>query len=618
MGDRRGNLWARCAAGLTALVNKRAPHVRWGVLLLLAAVWMWAGYVGWRATAQPGAPVGPFDAVYKTIGALTFQDDYGSAPNQLLGIARWVGMLVPFVGLLFAFSAQLGESMARLFSGGAAGHVVVAGEGQAALVLARDCAKRGDVVVLIASNLPDETEWSLRHAGVMIVPGDPVHAETLRSARVAHASNVIAIADDDTINLRIEAATRALARRHKHSKRLLAVHVGLNSPILLQEAREMRGALHKDGDTIEARPFSLNELAARLLLQRQSGALMATAEAQNHDRPHLVLFGFDDAAEAVAVRALMSLWSTRFEGPRITVVTPDPDDARDRFDARYPNARTHDLWKADIVFNKFDWRLRSVSEDFLQGIAAERGPASFIVVSTSVDAENIALALGVLRACNSGLADADGKAYWAIPIFMHEDSESEFSRQFAIGDRTKEKDAYLQAFGAVEQTATRAMIIEGALDAGAAIAHQVYVKGQEKRGEMNVRDLEAMRRNWNEVGETYRNANRASADHAMMKLWDAGWAPAPAGVKGETVTEMSDSDALKLAEMEHNRWMAERMMSGWRPGAKRDNKLRVHPNLVPWDQLSKDDKEKDVDQVRAAVTLAKAMHKGGFVRRKIL
>ena len=26
MGDRRGNLWARCAAGLTALVNKRAPE----------------------------------------------------------------------------------------------------------------------------------------------------------------------------------------------------------------------------------------------------------------------------------------------------------------------------------------------------------------------------------------------------------------------------------------------------------------------------------------------------------------------------------------------------------------------------------------------------------------
>jgi hypothetical protein len=117
------------------------------------------------------------------------------------------------------------------------------------------------------------------------------------------------------------------------------------------------------------------------------------------------------------------------------------------------------------------------------------------------------------------------------------------------------------------------------------------------------------------VAETYRNANRAVADHAMMKLWDLGWQAAPAGVKGETAPEVSNAEIMKVAEMEHARWMAERLMSGWRPGAKRDNKLRVHPNLVPWDQLTDADKAKDADQVRAAIQLARAMHKNGFVRR---
>jgi voltage-gated potassium channel Kch len=615
MSAKHGNLAARIASGLTALAHRRAPHIRWGALAILAAIWFWAGYVGWLATDSKDAPVGPLDAVYRTIGALTFQDGYDSVPNLELGIARYVGMLVPLVGLLFAFSGQLGSSFARLFGIGAAGHVVIAGSDRAALCLARDCAAHGDVAVLIAPDLPDETAWSLHHAGVMIVPGDATQTEALRTARAAHASHVVAIAADDTANLRIEAATRALAARHKHGKRKLAVDVGLRSPILLQEAREMRGVLHKEGDTIEARPFSLDELAARNLLQRQGAIMMSAAEGQDHDRPHLLMFGFDDAAEAVAVRALMSLWSSHFEGPRITVVTPNPGEAQDRFDARYPQARAHDTWKADIVFKAFDWRLRAVTQGFLQDIAAERGPASFILVSTGVDAENIALALGVLRACNLGLSSEPGGAQWAVPIYMKEDSESEFSRQFAVGDRTKEKDAYLLAFGSVERVATRAMILDGALDTGAAMAHNFYQRGLAERGHMPAKELEAARRSWSDVAETYRNANRAVADHAMMKLWDLGWQAAPAGVKGETAPEVSNAEIMKVAEMEHARWMAERLMSGWRPGAKRDNKLRVHPNLVPWDQLTDADKAKDADQVRAAIQLARAMHKNGFVRR---
>jgi hypothetical protein len=79
--------------------------------------------------------------------------------------------------------------------------------------------------------------------------------------------------------------------------------------------------------------------------------------------------------------------------------------------------------------------------------------------------------------------------------------------------------------------------------------------------------------------------------------------------------EMSDAEVMRLAEMEHTRWMAERLLSGWRPGDKRDNRLRVHPNIVPWDRLDAEDKAKDADQVRNAMTLARAMHKNGFKRR---
>jgi hypothetical protein len=623
MRDRNGNVWARQTARLTKLAHIRAPAFRWGVLAILAVIWLLAGYFG-RVQPAPGdAKLNPLDAIYSTLGVLTYQDSYsfGSVHGPLLNLARYTGMAVPVVGLLFAFSGQLGQSLARLFFLGAGEHVVIAGHGRAALCLARDCARTGDVVTLIASGLPDETEWSLHKSGVMIISGDPTSVDVLRAARVAFASNVVAFTEDDTVNLRIEAAVRAASPKNR--RRQPIVHVAMQSPILLQEAREMRQQIQRDQERagakeppLEARPFSLDELAARKLVQERGPFMLQVGEAKHHPHPHIVLFGFDEAAEAVAVRALMSLWSARFGAPKITVVTPDPVDARNRFDARYPNARQHDLWKADIEFVQFDWRHRSVSESFLEEIEAKRGPANGIVVSTGQDSENIALSLGVLRACNAGLAADEAKALWPAPIYMKETSESEFSRQFASGDRTPDvDDAYIEAFGSYEKIATRAMILEGVLDAGAAMAHQIYQHGQKMRRSPHQRELEAMRRDWGEIGETYRNASRASADHAAMKLWDAGWQPAGEGVKGEAAPEMTEAEVERLAELEHTRWVAERMLSGWRPGDKRDNRLRVHPNLVAWSELSAEDRAKDADQVRAAMTLGRAMHKRGFVKR---
>jgi hypothetical protein len=252
----------------------------------------------------------------------------------------------------------------------------------------------------------------------------------------------------------------------------------------------------------------------------------------------------------------------------------------------------------------------------LEDIQAKRGQPGAVVISTGSDSENIALALGVLRACNAGLAEEEEKALWPVPIYMKEASESEFSREFAAGDRTPDiDDAFIETFGAVDRTATRDLIIEGRMDEGAAMAHAIYQRGVTERGKHEARELEAVRRGWGDIGETYRTASRAVADHAMVKMWDAGWMPAEEGEKGEMAPAMDDAEMMRLAEMEHTRWMAERLLSGWRPGEKRDNRLRVHPDIKRWDELSSENKAKDVDQVRNSMMLARAMHKNGFKRR---
>lgn len=608
MAQKYANVWSRAAASLTALSHTQAGVFRWGVLIILTAVWFVGGFYLWR-------DLPPSEAFYRTFSAVSMWDEYFNANEPMREVVRYAALAAPVVGLLFAFSGQLGRSLARIFNLGAARHVVIAGDSAAALSLAQDCRKRKDSVILIADGLAEETALGLRRKGVIVLEGDATQVETLRTARAHHAAHVIAYEPDDTANLQVEAAVRRLVGNARR-KPPIGVHVATRSAMLLKEAREMRSAQmrkKKDGPPpIDPKPFSLEEMAARALVQKESPALLSLAQQLGQQRLHFVFFGFDAAGEAVAERILMSLWSAHFDAPRLTVLSPDPQAMEAGFKARHREAFANPAaWTADIAFLPFDWNLASVGAEVLDAVEQARGKATAIVVSTGSDPGNIHLSIALKRLCNNGLR-------WPVPIYMRETSQSEFSQQYAKGDDTPELDAYLLAFGAHQVNSTRQRVIDGALDQGAAVAHEHYSKGLAKKDAMSMRELQAAMKDWSDVLETYRAANRAVADAAMVKVWDAGFHPAAKGEKGETAIGVPPELIDKMAQREHDRWMAERLMSGWRPtaaGEARNNDLMTHDKIVGWDQLNENDRNNDVVQVRAAMDVARMMHKEGFVPR---
>ncbi|MBK8544739.1 MAG: NAD-binding protein [Caulobacteraceae bacterium] len=607
MAQKYANLWSRAAASLTALSHTQAGVVRWGVLILLTIVWFGGGFWLWREL--------PFsEALYRTFSAVSMWDEYFNAHEPMREVVRYAALATPVVGLVFAFSGQLGRSLARMFNLGARHHVVIAGDSAAALSLAQDCRKRKDSVILIADGLAEETALGLRRKGVIVFEGDATQLETLRTARAHHAAHVVAYEPDDTANLQVEAAVRRLVGDSKR-KPPIGVHVSTRSAMLLKEAREMRSSQMRKKKAgpppIDPKPFSLDEMAARALVQKESQTLLALAQQLGQERLHIVFFGFDAAAEAVAERVLMSLWSAHFEPPRLTVLTPDTA-AEPGFKARHREAFANpEAWIADIAFLPFDWNLASVGDELLAMVEDARGKPTAIVVSTGSDPGNIHLSIALKRLCNSG-------ERWPVPIYMRETSQSEFSQQYAKGDETPELDAYLLAFGAHQVNSTRTRVIDGALDQGAAIAHEHYNKGLGKKDAMSMRELQSAMRDWSDVLETYRAANRAVADAAMVKVWDAGFRPAVKGEKGETAIAVPADLLEKMARTEHDRWMAERLMSGWRPtddGEARNNDLMAHDKIIGWDQLNEADRDNDVVQVRASMDVARLMHKEGFVSR---
>ena len=93
-----------------------------------------------------------------------------------------------------------------------------------------------------------------------------------------------------------------------------------------------------------------------------------------------------------------------------------------------------------------------------------------------------------------------------------------------------------------------------------------------------------------------RRANRRAADHAKTKLEALGFSGPPdqmADSAGEIAARIAPLREA-LARAEHESWSIDRMLNGWSAGSPRDNARRVHPNLVPYDNLS--DYEKDLDR----------------------
>jgi len=124
---------------------------------------------------------------------------------------------------------------------------------------------------------------------------------------------------------------------------------------------------------------------------------------------------------------------------------------------------------------------------------------------------------------------------------------------------------------------------------------------------------------WDSLPDTYRDANRAQADHVSLKLETAGLMAIPQaeGVATDTVAAPAWGDPRRveaLSILEHDRWASDRLLAGWTYGPHRDNARRLHPDLVPYDSLSEDVREKD----RVAVlTLPLILRLAGLVYRPL-
>lgn len=107
--------------------------------------------------------------------------------------------------------------------------------------------------------------------------------------------------------------------------------------------------------------------------------------------------------------------------------------------------------------------------------------------------------------------------------------------------------------------------------------------------------------------------NRQNVRDIPTKLALAGYIMRPAK-SNEPPYNFPGPDLELLAEREHERWMRQKQEAGWKYAPETDKIKKLHKALLPWEELSEEEKEKDRTLVRG---IPKILAKSGYAIEKI-
>jgi ppGpp synthetase/RelA/SpoT-type nucleotidyltranferase len=106
---------------------------------------------------------------------------------------------------------------------------------------------------------------------------------------------------------------------------------------------------------------------------------------------------------------------------------------------------------------------------------------------------------------------------------------------------------------------------------------------------------------WESLDPGLKHSNFSQADQIFEKLERFGYAVRKAAGKDIKVHDFEkDGDDIieRMAELEHARWVVERLTEGWKYAPRKDVSKKLSPYLVRWELLTEDIKKYDRDTVR--------------------
>lgn len=425
------------------------------------------------------------------------------------------------------------------------------------------------LVVIGADPLAEELGERLQHAGRTVLRLKGMDGLVRLPRNSLRRAEALLLPDSAETSGWVE---QLAALRHQDPLRLIRVRErGAPAPLPAQSTT----------NRLRVETYCIEEAAARVLLTRWP--LHAGLDPAIGQIPHLLIAGTAPPASALTLQALRLMhYGTGM--PTLTLASDAPDRQRDAFLAAYPGAEA-------IA------HLRFVDLESPIAVGIPTVTTVFVCLADTDAALTVAENLARLIATRQRVSPA---------IYL------EIGAPEPGGD-LDDWDGQLYPFSYRHEACRPEILLDGHGDALARTIHAHYRDSIAAQGRDP--DLAAAGRSWDALDESYRRASRHQADHLWAKLALTDCRALPEEQVGAFT--FAPLEVERLAEIEHDRWAADRLLDGWTYGPERDNARRLHPQLVPYAALSEPMKDLDRFAVRLAPVLL-ARFGRGLVRMLIV
>ncbi|PKO13049.1 MAG: hypothetical protein CVU39_21165 [Chloroflexi bacterium HGW-Chloroflexi-10] len=550
--------------------RKKIKWVLLGLTWVLSLILGMAGFA--RYSQLHGSGYTFWDNLYLTLQLIPLNSGGLEPPvPAALNIARFLTPILAAAAAIQALWAIFRQQIksARLLY--LHDHIIICGLSRKGLLLANQFQSHGTAVVIIERNKDNAWIEACNKPGMYLLIGDATEPALLEKAGIKHAHGIIAVCDDDGIN--VEIALRAEALSNERSSQTLHCLVHVSDPQLCLILNKQHTRLEQTAFRMEL--FNVFEHGARRILQE-----FPAWEENTSGIPHILVLGLGRFGQNLVLQLGRNWWNYRKDKNQkleITVIERKAKQNTDLLFARYPQLRH----AVHIISENIE--LES-AEFELAGYLNSRLPDRIYIC---LDDDSHALKAGlILQQITRG----------KVPNIIRMVESGGLERLIQrTGNGLSIPNLF--PFLVLEQICTTNLLDQQPRDILAQAFHEAYVRGQHP-GEPLSQPDPAMN-TWYGLHPDYKAKNYQQVDHLINLTTEFSYSIAPL-VDWEAISYIFPDDiSERMAQREHELWLADHLAEGWRyqPGEK-NLQAKTNPALIEWKDLPENEREKNRNFIR--------------------
>jgi hypothetical protein len=441
-------------------------------------------------------------------------------------------------------------------------------------------------VVVIESNPANTHLAGARERGIGVLIGDATDRALLRKAGIRRARHLIALCGSDGTNVDVAAA--AVASSPVARRGVLTVFAQLCDLDLWRSLAEDASTFGPHPPGLRLEYFNVYAIGAQLLLEGHPPFPLKGSEPGDEGefhKPHVLLVGLDGVGEQLVLR-IARQWGSESRGTeerlRITLAGARAQEDLGCLRERYPQLErycTLGIRQSPIESAAFQSGSAMLDEDGVCDVTR-----AYVCIEQEGDALTAALALHT----------APETLHVPVTVVVADAGAGVAKVLAADGGRF----ANISPFGLLTEASAPELLLRGTNEVLARAKHEQYVRDELAVG--NSIEHNPSMRPWEELEESMREDNRKFADGIGDKLDATGCILVPMSLRNpdEPSFAFTDEEVDALARQEHDRWVRAKLADGWRFGRPRDDELKLHDQLVAWEELDERNRNRDRDPVR--------------------